>query len=345
MNEVTENINTELDKQDKIRHIERIAGDLNNLILTAAMENARSSNENKKISEYIEGLKFITTEMLINGLYDYKANPEKSIWASTGDPNGRQKSIKGKLQDVVFDLVLLWAGTIEKNAILALKECMQIKAKPLSLCCEEIRKTALQLRSLAGDQSKDKRRYWIGSGQIELTAKPISNNRLELLSFDIGGLEFVEEFGYIKEILGYLDYIEIIRQNKNQPKIRVTDWLEIDYYVDLYELFKLPKPENEDDMQILVLEYASYNFEDKPYTETILTRVAFPIDFINFPFNTRYGKAVIPDCSETVKPFLKESWNWIAKEYTALDEISGIIRNNIHFLNWPKIIADTPGKK
>lgn len=326
-----------LNTEEKIRLIERMAGELNSLTLTAAMENARLGSESKIISENIEMLKYITEQHLTGSLDQYRNSPEEKIWASTGDPNGKCKEIKGVIKDVILDLVELWCGSIEKAAFQTLKDCMQIKAKPLSLCLEEIRKTALKIRLTANPDSLKHRRSW-HNREVELSIKPLTNQRAEFLSFDIGGLEFAEEFGYVKEILGYHDYIEVITPQKDLDKIKITDWLSVDYYIDLYQLLKLPLPVNQNDMQIIVLNFQTYEYETRPYTVSNLISVAFPVDFINYPFATRPGKSVISEVPEKLKEVLLDSWNWIEKACQNVTDVESVIRKQLHFIDWPKIL-------
>lgn len=323
--------------EEKIRLIERMAGELNSLALTAAMENARAGSESKIISENIEMLKYLTEQHLIGSLDRFRNSPDETMWASSGDPNGKCKEVKGKMKDIIFDLVELWCATLEKTAFQTLKDCMQIKAKSLCLCLEEIRKTALKIRITANPDSLQHRRSW-KSGEIELCHKPLTNQRAEFLSFDIGRLEFAEEFGYVKEILGYHDYIEVITPQQGLDKIKITDWLSVDYYIDLYQLLELPMPENQNDMQIIVLNFLTYEYETRPYTVSNQVSVAFPVDFVNYPFASRKGKSVAPECSDVLKNNLLDSWNWIGKDCSNINSVENMNRKQLHFLDWPKIL-------
>jgi len=329
--------------------VEKLVEKLSRYSLMAAVESARMGKDGREVTLIAEQMQTMLNS-LDSLLFMYINTPKAEMLFAAGLKEGdsiSDRQIKGKIGQKFPEMLLMIAKSLEKILISALAISFQKENRPLCISFEELRKTVMNIyREFVPADAR--RKEWYNGQRLELSNKPLTPKSFDFFSFNFAGLEIVEEIGYIHKIFDYESIENQIRaQEPNAGKLVITvgsEEVRVDQYIDLYDQYKFPKPQDRSAMCVVVLQFINdciEMVEDVEWHKSKIVRVAFPVDCFNYPFTSKIGKTVETACKNSFMPYIKESWQWMDGRYFAsgirfkIDEIKD---KQLHFLDWPKIL-------
>lgn len=319
-------------EEQKIRQIEKIADQCLTLSIAAAMEAGRFESIGISLTTVAADIKFLAETL--QGIVMQRKYKQPDFYLFLGKSYGGDEKVAGEQIDNFAKSVLSIADLLENSAIKGVIEGYRFQNLPFNICIEEVRQLSNKLQSIVSEEGETKRRVWINT-EVEEEELPYCQKPLQMLSFDIGGIEIIEEFGYIDNIINYSLHEKDISNNK--LTLHSKHEFSVIEYFDSYKKFNLQMPKNKDLIKIVILKIPFKAEGSKVITSH--GGIAFPVDCINYPFKTKIGKRVEPETKQINGDFIRSCWNAQCgnETWTSHGKKWKLKHKQFLFLDWNKL--------
>jgi len=363
LNEEFEKNKQQSNWESKLYLIEQFAGDLYSYALLSAMESSKISGKNRQLTVVANQIKTFA-ETIRTMLNNYKQDSNAKIMirymanddvVSRDELKEMNENLVDKADKVIDDnnlkdgadlkaefatIMYFITGSLESIVLKGILEAYKSEASALLICLEEIRKTVLDLNKIFKNQEVNNRQPWQPIHKIEASKMRTNSKKSEYLSFNIGKHEIIEEFCNIAEIFNYKDYngaIEQVASGEN-PHLQFDsdNFIKIDAYLDLYQLFNISRPTDLNDMKILIIKMPS-NYKLGSYKN-----IAIAVDFVNYPLLTGSGDEQISDNQEIKSEYIRSCWFSMQTKSLLPNVIitTDKEKNELIFLDWQKLLVN-----